>query len=138
MAPLQPHKPRPMQPSGTVEPPNLNKKMSGKEKNRTKKEAERIVTAAINTPEFMVLTFHINPHTGAVVLNYRLADFPVSKFEEAAGLFAQVLTEQLGEMFGPQEQAEMRAAAESAKQTQTSEPLPSDAELNSIPTSLGG
>lgn len=163
MAPVEPHKPRPMAPSGTVEPPKNFKarkanRMTGKDKNRAKGEAERLVAKAINSPEWMVLAFRLNPDTGAVILNYKMCEFPIANFEEAAGLFAQVLTEQLGEAFGPKEQAEMRAAAErkaaELAAAQTSEPvpgaqpgdmktpwpipLPSDSELNSLPASLGG
>lgn len=149
MRPVEPHKPRPMTPSGTVEPPKNFKarkaqRMSGKEKNRAKGEAERLVTKAVNSPEWMVLAFRLNPQTGAVVLDYKMCEFPVASFEEAAGLFAQVLTEQLGEVFGPKERAEMKAAAERAAEAQKSEPVaavppaPSDAEFNAMPVSLGG
>lgn len=114
---------RPMTPRGTVIPPDRQKRMSGKLKSLAKKQAERLVAAAINTPEWMVLTFHMNPDTGAVVLNYKFADFPVNQFEEAAGLFAQVLTEQLGEMFNtPAMIAERKAAADAVKAAQSSEP----------------
>lgn len=149
----EPHKPRPMAPSGTVEPPKSFKarkarRMTGKDKNRAKGEAERLVAKAINSPEWMVLAFRVNPDTGAVILDYKMCEFPVAKFEEAAGLFAQVLTEQLGEVFGPKEQAEMRAAAErkaaELAEAQNSEPVaakptgPTDAELDALPASLGG
>ena len=122
MPPVEPHKPRPMIPSGMVQAPDLQKRMSGKMKNAAKKEAERLTAKAINSPRWMVLAFRINPETGAVVLDYKLADFPVNRFEEAAGLFAQVLTEQVGEAFGPEQIAEFKAAAEAARAAQSSEP----------------
>lgn len=111
-----------MKPSGSVEPP-APPRLSGQERNRAKRKAEQMIAAAAASPAWMALVFRIDPKSGNVILDYKLAEFPVDAFEEAAGLFAQVLTEQAGEVFGARERAEYERAKRGATSTQTSEPL---------------
>lgn len=88
--PPEPHKPRPMTPSGTVVPPKVIK--SGKQRKAAKDEAERMVKATCLGNEWMVLGFRVNDQTGEVELVYKIEGFPGDRFQEAADLFAMALT----------------------------------------------
>lgn len=81
-----------MAPSGTVEPPKPPRRMSGKERRALRMEAENYVAQMLaNNEPFLLAAFTLKPG-GGVQLTYKTVEFPFSEFEQAANLFAELLT----------------------------------------------
>ncbi len=150
------HKPKPMQPRGSVRPPPTPKKASGKERKAIKDRATRLVEKTLNSAEWFVVAYRINPDTGAVEMAYEMCNYPHNAFEESAQLYADVLTKTLGADFQQHPPAAQTSepvaevVAETGGATLGTEPvtLPLklddeaktklDAALDGLPNTLGG
>lgn len=111
-------------PSGKVVSP---KRLSGKDRKAAKDTAAKMVESTCIGTEWMILGFRINPDSGDVQLAYKLCDFPHNAFEDAAGLFADLLIRLVGE--NPEAVKAILAAQAAQTPAQSSEVKP---EANSI------
>lgn len=117
--------------------PNPHRKISGAERRELKKQAERLCAEICQGGQWLVLGFTVE--NGMVKMGYKIANFPNEAFETAAGQFARLLAGILEE-HGQSGAAEIIAAHEAEREAETAAQTsePTDAEVNALPTSLGG